>query len=387
MNSNILEKLCTKVITLDVETTTKAKGSPFNAQNKLITIQYKINNEKPIVLQQTEFHKIIDVLNSASLIVGTNLKFDLHWLQRELGYKATCVWDCQLAEFIFSRQTWKYPDLATMCDNYNVSRKLDVVKTEYWEKGIDTDQIPFEVLAEYGAGDVQSTYEVFLKQVEKFCKEHQQQFKLFRLHCNDLLVLQEMEWSGIVYDSEASLAQAKSIETQVNALEGKIRNYVGNIPINFDSREHISAMLYGGSVKEDVRVPIGTFKTGSKIGQTRYKIIENVYDLPRLVEPLKNSEMKKEGIYSTDEQTLLSLKCNAATKKLISFLLERSKLMKLKSTYLEGLPRTIEEQGWQHNMLHSQLNQCMAVSGRLSSTRPNQQNLGKEPKKHCVSRF
>lgn len=383
----ILEKLLKNVVTVDVETTTTAKGSPFNAANKLVTIQYKVGRSDPVVLKPEEFHLVLPVLESASVIVGTNLKFDLHWLQRELSYKATTVWDCQLAEFLFSNQQWKYPDLATMCDNYNVTRKLDVVKTEYWEKGIDTDCIPFEILAEYGAGDVQSTYEVFMQQVSMFNTEHQGKFRLFRLHCNDLLVLQEMEHNGIAYDEQSSLSQSESLDKQISLLEGKIKAYVGNYPVNLDSREHISCILYGGTITEDVRVPIGVFKTGAKIGQPRFKVIENKYDLPRLIEPLKNSEMKKEGVYSTDESTLLSLKGSSAVKKLIGWLLERSKIMKLKSTYLEGLPKTIKEQGWNPNMLHSQLNQCMAATGRLTSTKPNQQNLPKEAKRHCVSRF
>ncbi|MFK5173611.1 DNA polymerase [Propionibacterium freudenreichii] len=61
--------------------------------------------------------------------------------------------------------------------------------------------------------------------------------------------------------------------------------------------------------------------------------------------------------------------------------------MKLKSTYLEGLPKTIATHGWEPNMLYSNLNQCMAITGRLTSTKPNQQNLPKEAKKFCISRY
>lgn len=387
MNSKIIQKLTERVVTYDVETTTTAKGSPFNELNKLVMIQYKINDDAPVVLLPDEFHKVKPVLESASLVVGTNLKFDLHWLQRELGIKVKCVWDLQIAEFLFSNQQWKYPDLATMCDNYNVTRKLDVVKTEYWEKGIDTDMIPIEVLAEYGAGDVQSTYEVFQKQLAKFQTTHQGMFRLFRLQCNDLIVLQDMEFNGIVYDEQASLNAASDLDKQISNLEGKIKAYVGNYPLNLDSREHISVLLYGGKIIKDVRVPIGVYKTGNKAGQPRYKIVQQEYIFPRLVEPLKNSEMKKEGIFSTDESTLKTLKASAAVKKLIGWLLERSKIMKLKSTYLEGLPKTIKEQGWQPNTLHPSFNQCLATTGRLSSSKPNAQNLNPAAKKHCVSRF
>lgn len=372
---------------LDVETTTHAKGSAFNQQNELVTVQLKVGESPAVVYFKEDFGKVIPILESASVIIGFNLKFDLHWIQREFGWKADCVWDCQLAEFIFSKQTWKYPDLKTACENYGLQTKTDVVKDEYWSKGIQTTDIPREILAEYGANDVEITYQLFLNQLQLFSDKEQAKFKLFRLHCNDLIVLQTMENHGIMYDVQASLQQSKELEKQVKHLEGKIYAFTGSIPINLDSRDHVSILLYGGTISVDTRIPIGTYKTGAKLGQPRYKIIETKYDLPRLVQPLKGSELKKEGYFATDEPTLLSLKPNATTKKLITWLLDRSKLMKLKSTYLEGLPKTIEEMGWTPNMLFSNLNQCVATTGRLSSTKPNQQNLNPEAKRYCITRF
>ena len=382
----ILEKLCQNPVVVDVECTTSNKGNAFDLNNKLVTIQLKEADNPPIVLTKDNFAHALPILNRASVVVGFNLKFDLNWLQRELGYTANCVWDCQLAEYIFSAQTWRYPDLNTTCDNYMVGHKLDRV-AEYWAQGIDTDAIPLDVLTEYGAQDVELTSAVFKNQVVKFAGEYQQQFRLFRLHCNDLLVLQDMEFNGICYDTEASLNQSHSLDAQVRELERKLNEFTGGVPINFDSNDHISCLLYGGTIKEDTRLPIGVYKTGQKVGQTRYKIVEKQHVLPRLVEPLRNSELKKEGYFSTDESTLLSLKTNKTTKAIVTWLLERSKLMKLKSTYLDGLPNVITKHNWKPNMLHSNLNQCVAATGRLSSTKPNQQNLPKEAKRFCISRY
>ena len=238
-----LAKLCQNPVVVDVECTISNKGNSFDLNNKLVTIQLKENNNEPIVLTKDNFANAIPILNRASVIVGFNLKFDLNWLQRELGYQANCVWDCQLAEYMFSAQTWRYPDLNTTCDNYMVGHKLDRV-AEYWAQGIDTDAIPFDVLAEYGAQDVELTYAVFQNQVTKFASEYQQQFRLFRLHCNDLLVLQDMEFNGICFDTEASLKLSESLEKQVRELERKLLEFIGNVPINFDSNDHISSLLY-----------------------------------------------------------------------------------------------------------------------------------------------
>ena len=105
------------------------------------------------------------------------------------------------------------------------------------------------------------------------------------------------------------------------------------------------------------------------------------------VSTIPHAEVKKEGYYSTDEVTLKSVKTNKAGKFIIDKVLERSKLCKLKSTYLEGLPKTIREMDWPNDTLFSNLNQCTAVTGRLSSTKPNQQNLPGEAKMFCVSRY
>jgi DNA polymerase I-like protein with 3'-5' exonuclease and polymerase domains len=108
---------------------------------------------------------------------------------------------------------------------------------------------------------------------------------------------------------------------------------------------------------------------------------------PRLVTPIKGSELLKEGFYSTDEPTLRTLVPNAHTKKIITLLLERAKLEKINGTYLKGLPKRREKMHWPPNKLYSTLNQCVAITSRLSSTKPNQQNLAPLAKQFFISRY
>jgi DNA polymerase I-like protein with 3'-5' exonuclease and polymerase domains len=124
-------------------------------------------------------------------------------------------------------------------------------------------------------------------------------------------------------------------------------------------------------------MPVGVYKTGAKIGQPRYKIIEWKHDLDRLVEPPRGSELKKEGYYATDEPTLRSIKCNREARRRLDLLLERAESSKLIGTYYRGIPELIEEMGWPSNSIHGQFNQCVAATGRLSSSRPNLQNFAK----------
>ena len=88
-------------------------------------------------------------LDEADLIIGFNIKFDIHWLRRAgitIDLLRHRVWDCQLAEFILEAQSTPYPSLNNTCAKYNVPLKLDVVKLEYWDKGINTDEIPRDIL-------------------------------------------------------------------------------------------------------------------------------------------------------------------------------------------------------------------------------------------------
>jgi len=379
--------LLRKVVTFDVETSTVNKGNPYTVAGKLVTIQTKVNDEKTNVFREGTWEGSLGELADASIVVGSNLKFDLGWIKRECGCEVKSVWDIQLAEYIISRQEWKYPDLASMCLKYGIGIKPDNIKLDYWDKGIDTADIPHDVLDAYGISDVENTYKIFLKQVEYFQNEGKSLFKLFRLHCNDLLVLLDMEYNGIMYDVEASLAEVKRIEEEKKVIEEKIYAYTRGVPINLNSGDHKSVLLYGGTITLERRVPVGFYKTGAKMGQPRYSVLLDEFHFDRLIEPLKNSELAKDGYFSTDEPTLTALPARGSVKKLITLFLERSKMEKLIGTYLTGYPNVIEKNGWNPGVIHTSLNQCQAITGRLSSTKPNLQNTPKEAKKFCISRY
>jgi DNA polymerase I-like protein with 3'-5' exonuclease and polymerase domains len=386
-NDVILKKLLSSPVVLDVETTTSNDGNPFDLKNKLVLIQIK-NKQKSIYFTKENFHDCLPYLEKASLLVGQNIKFDLHWMRRELGFiPKSPIWELQNAEFLFSKQQWKYPDLDTMCKNYGVGEKIHTIEENYWSKGIDTDEIPIVELAEYGVHDVELTWKVFQEQIKRFQNDINNKFPLFRLLCNDLLVLQEMEWNGIIYDEINSLIKAKDIEQNILILEDKINSLVDSDVLNYNSGDDISILLYGGTKIKEIRFPIGFYKTGVKTGQPRYKIIKDTIEFPRRVTPLKGSELSKEGFFATNIPVLLSLKTTGKTKKIIDLLLERSALEKINGTYLKGFPKTREKYNWPVNKLHSSLNQCVASTGRLSSTKPNQQNLADLAKSFCITRY
>jgi DNA polymerase I-like protein with 3'-5' exonuclease and polymerase domains len=377
------------IFALDVETSISNKGDPFDSTNTMVLgavgTDQCYHPFHPAVTHATQ-----KLLDSAKLVILFNAKFDLHWCRR-IGLRFHIrlpVWDCQLAEFILSNQRWKYPSLDESCAKRNLPRKLDVVKKEYWEKGIDTTAVPNDILNEYLQGDIRSTYLLYLAQVDEFKKpEHIGKYKLFRLQCYDLMVLEEMEYNGFLFGTEAAQAESLRLEKESTRFDAIIYREYPDIPINIGSPTHISSMLFGGEIKEDVRVPIGVYKTGAKVGQPKYKLMEKLYTLPRLIEPLRGSELATAGKFGTSEDVLMSLPAKGKVKKVIDALLERRGVEKLRGTYYDGIPTLIQTHNWENNIVHGQYNQCVTITGRLSATKPNSQNMPGGCKKFCISRY
>jgi DNA polymerase-1 len=91
-----------------------------------------------------------------------------------------------------------------------------------------------------------------------------------------------------------------------------------------------------------------------------------------LFEKLKidpNAKMTKTKQYSTAEETLEKL---ADKHPIIAKILDYRGLKKLLSTYVEALPLLINPKT---KKLHTNYNQAIAATGRLSSTNPNLQNI------------
>lgn len=398
------------VVCLDFETSTYNKGQPFDERNKAVS--YSFLMEEPwFGMDGVPTHRRFDdlefyndlkyVATNASLFIGCNCKFDLHWL-RNCGEKlpSSCrVWDVQLAEFILSGQRNSFASLNSLAELYSLPTKLDAV-SEYWEQGVATEDIPPDVLEEYNNYDVELTYKVYLKQLEdpRMTPELK---KLIMLQGLDLLVLQEMEWNGLKYNVVGSKEDAEKLKQELAEVDGVLQEYAQGI--NLDSGDQLSCFLFGGSITtERVEEETRVYKTGAKKGETytRRRIVGvDVKTLPGFFTPDSGNELKKTKgtpnheltnntrYYSTDSGTLTQLKCKTKVQKLIVEKLQRrAYLQKLVSTYLEALPSLIEEMHW-GDTLHPQYNQCQARTSRLSSSKPNAQNFPKEVDEYILSHY
>jgi len=320
---------------------------------------------------------------SADLVIFFNGKFDIALLRREgVDWTNIKVWDVQLGEFVLSRQTHKFPSLDETCIKYGLPTKLNVVKTEYWDKGVETEDIPWPVLSEYAAYDGYLTLQAYHKQLEQMTPA---QRTLTSLMSQDMLILQEMEKNGINYDEQLCVNKSEELDNEISKIKEKLSQIYPHIPINFASGDQLSSFLYGGTIVETVKELDGYFKTGKRAGQPKFKNVIIEHKLPRLFEPVKGSELKKQGFYETNEGVLKKLK--GGHKYIVDLLLQLAKLDKLNGTYYKGLPTLNREMHWPKGKLHGTLHQTLARTGRLSSSKPNQQNFASELQDLFTSEF
>ena len=206
----------------------------------------------------------------------------------------------------------------------------------------------------------------------------------------DIHNLAEMEWNGFLYDLD--LGEEKSIELSnrlavIDQELIKLFNIPEYVPVNFNSGDQLSCLLYGGNLKYvEKEEYLFHYKDPKKEPKIKTRPIEREYKCERIFQPIPKSELAKEGYYSTNETTLKKIKTNRSNKVIVELLLERAKIEKLNSTYFIGFPKLMLEKNW-GNVIHSGFNQVVAVSGRLSSNAPNLQNVPPDHKVCFISRF
>lgn len=165
-----------------------------------------------------------------------------------------------------------------------------------------------------------------------------------------LTVLSKMELEGVKIDLMQLRRYASSLATEMNAIQEKVREMAGEPELNILSPKQIGVLIFE-KLKLDPKVKA---KTG-----VRYS-------------------------YPTDEDTL-----NALSDKhpIINEILEYRGVKKLLSTYIEPFPAFVSPTT---EKVHTTFNQALTATGRLSSSKPNLQNIpirterGKEIRKAFV---
>ena len=143
-------------------------------------------------------------------------------------------------------------------------------------------------------------------------------------------VLYRMEKEGILLDKKQLLAQRKTLDNELIDLENDIFEIVGH-PFNVASPQQLAHVLF------------------EEMG-------------------LAKTKKTKTG-HSTDSEVLKKL---APLHPIAQKVLIYRELFKLKTTYVEGLLEAMDEKS---HRVHTSFNQTLTSTGRLSSVKPNLQNI------------
>jgi DNA polymerase-1 len=143
-------------------------------------------------------------------------------------------------------------------------------------------------------------------------------------------VLVAMERAGIAIDGKAFQAFLDDVNGQLGELTRTIIGYAGE-EFNIRSSQQLAVVLF-----DQLGIKAGS-KTSTGLRSTANQVLEKIRDQHPIVDAV----------------------------------LEFRMLEKLRSTYLDPLPKMVGEDG----RLHTHFNQLSTATGRLSSSRPNLQNI------------
>lgn len=166
--------------------------------------------------------------------------------------------------------------------------------------------------------------------MDKIITENNQRELYYDIELPLVEVLADMEYHGFKVDADSLKSFSAELEGRINSLTVEIHEMAGE-EFNINSPKQLGSILF-----EKLNLPvIKKTKTG----------------------------------YSTDAEVLEQLE---PKHEIISKILEYRQLVKLKSTYAEGLLSLINPDT---GKIHSSFNQTVTATGRISSTEPNLQNI------------
>lgn len=279
--------------------------------------------------------------------IGHNLKFDLAVL-RERGIEmAGPIFDTMLAH------TLAEPDLRHGMDGLAqelLGYKPVPISQLIGEKGPEQRsmlEVDSELLKEYAVEDADVTLQLADK-LRPILSDRNQKRVYYDIEAPLIPVLVDMEFHGITLDVSVLEEISKKLGKEIEKTQAQIFE-MGGREINLNSPKQLAELLYE--------------------------------DLALIEKPRKTAT----GQYSTSEQVLMTL---AHQHEIVARILDYREMVKLKNTYVDTLPETVDEKT---GRVHTSYGQLHTVTGRLASSNPNLQNipirteLGREIRKAFVA--
>lgn len=326
-----------------------------------------------------EFEELIGPVRAPFITVGHNVCFDLlvtgiHKLSK-MGHDI--VWDTAIAEYEMFGQAFTYPSLQQLADKYCPGEMKENSVSEMIKAGVCPSTIPNDKLVEYCKQDVNITKKVFIAQMELFKEYPRNLQNLILQRMKYRMITHEMSCNGMMMDKEKMLGASKSLEIDENILEGNLildmKDHMPNADeINPSSNQQLMGVLYGkGTYKVTKMVDTGeVYKSGDKKGQPKLKK-EVIH------QPYKNPFFPVGPMDSVDEQSLnkiLSCLISPECRDFVETLLKYRTVSKERRTYFQGYYEVARD-GDPYISLHTEFKHTATPTGRISSSKPNIQNL------------
>ena len=280
--------------------------------------------------------------------IGQNLKYDflvLKWYGVELKGN---TFDTMLAHYVIEPEGRRSMDLlSAQFLGYEPVSIETLIGKKGKNQGTMRD-VPLDQITEYAAEDADITLQ--LKHSFEPLIIKRGVTRVFDEVENPLVrVLVDMEYEGVKVDTAFLNDYSKVLEEEAKKSEEKVFEQAG-VRFNLASPKQLGEVLF---------------------------------DILKLDPKAKKT---KTGQYATGEDVLSKM---ASKHKIVDDILNFRELTKLKSTYVDAIPELINPKT---GRIHTSYAQAVAVTGRLSSTNPNLQNIpirserGREIRKAFVPR-
>lgn len=338
-----LDSLCEKilsgkkVVAVDTETTSlnpaecQIVGMSLSVQEKegyYIPINHTYLGVPSLLSIDVIREKLVPVLNSRGIkIIGHNLKFDLlvlHYKGIELtnSHADTML----MAHLLDSAEPVNMDDLAKKHLGYKTITYKELTGDS---KKTQLSDLPVEKVGEYAAEDAEVTYRLYDYYSSKMSEDDLKLF--YDVEMPFMKVLYQMELTGVYVDRKELEKQNTALKLELVSMQKDIYVACGQ-EFNISSPKQLGKVLF-----EDLKIPY-----------------------PKKV---------KDGKYSTAEDILEQI---AYQYDVANLVLRYRELSKLITTYTEKLQTMIRPST---ERIYSSFNQAGTITGRLSSSDPNLQNI------------
>ena len=274
--------------------------------------------------------KINSICNNESILkIGQNIKYDIRILNK-YGVSFKSIADTMLISYSIDNGILKHnlDDLSFNHLNHTTIKYKDLVGTGKNE--ITFDKVQIDEAVKYAAEDSFLTLKLFNKLYPRLIKE-KANFVYKNIDLPLVDVLSKIERNGI----------------EVN------KNFLTNLSNEFEQEsKKLEIKIFKLSKKE--------FNIGSpkQLGEILFENLK-----------IHGGKKTKSGSYSTDSSTLNDLATEGYD--IAKLVLDWRELTKLKSTYTDALFRITDEK----SRVHTSFGLANTLTGRLSSTDPNLQNI------------